>query len=127
MKKCVITLGAIVVALLMMSTVTAVPQTHSTSIMDKVNVVEDKKAFIEEIMSENLLEKLSLDGLIDLLIQLIMLMIELITTIVGIIGSITTLIELIQYILDAIPLIMQLINDLLDLIGQIFNPEPFAA
>ena len=127
MKKCVITLGAIAITLLMMSTVTAVPQTHSTSMMDKVNELEDKKAFIEEIFSENIIENFSLSGIIDILIQLITILIQIIITIVGVVSSISAIIELIQGLLNAIPALLELINQLLDLIGQIFNTDPTVA
>ena len=43
MKKSIIVLAAIAVALLMASTVTAVPQVHSTPVMKVVNEVEQKK------------------------------------------------------------------------------------
>lgn len=124
MKKSYIELGAIVVALLMMSTVTAVPQTHSESVMNLVNEVEQKKNILEEKITENFLDNLEMGGLIDFLIQLITLIIQLVLKIIEIVQNAMGLVNLIQSLFDALTTLFQLIQDLIDLITNIFNPEP---
>ncbi|MEA3457311.1 MAG: hypothetical protein U9R21_01385 [Candidatus Thermoplasmatota archaeon] len=124
MKKYYIELGAIVVALLMMSTVTAVPQTHSKVVMDIVNEIEQNKDVLEEKLTEIFLDDLKLGGIIDFLIQLIMLIIQLVIKIIEIVQGIMGLINLIQNLINALTTLFQLVQSLIELIQDIFNPEP---
>lgn len=124
MKKYYIELGAIVVALLMMSTVTAVPQTHSKVVMDIVDKIEQEKDVLEEKLTEIFLDDLKLGGIIDFLIQLIMLIIQLVMKIIEIVQGIMGLINLIQNLIAALTTLFQLVQSLIELIQDIFNPEP---
>lgn len=124
MKKYYIELGAIVVALLMMSTVTAVPQTHSKVVMDIVDKIEQKKDVLEEKLTEIFLDDLKLGGIIDFLIQLIILIIQLVMKIIEIVQGIMGLINLIQNLIAALTTLFQLVQSLIELIQDIFNPEP---
>lgn len=124
MKKYYIELGAIVVALLMMSTVTAVPQTHSKVVMDIVDKIEQKKDVLEEKLTEIFLDDLKLSGIIDFLIQLIILIIQLVMKIIEIVQGIMGLINLIQNLIAALTTLFQLVQSLIELIQDIFNPEP---
>jgi hypothetical protein len=124
MKKCYIELGAIFVALLMMSTVTAVQQTKSESVINVVNNFEQKKDILETQITRNFLDNTKLGGLIDLLIQLITLLIQLVLKAVEVVQSVIGLVNMIQNLIDAFTTLFQLIQDLIDLIKDIFNPEP---
>jgi len=124
MKKYYIELGAIVVALLMMSTVTAVPQTHGKVVMDIVDEIEQKKDVLEEKLTEIFLDDLKLGGIIDFLIQLIILIIQLVMKIIEIVQGIMGLINLIQNLIAALTTLFQLVQSLIELIQDIFNPEP---
>ena len=123
MKKCYIELGAIVVALLMMSTVTAVQQTNGKSLMNKINDVEQKRNFLEEKITVNLGDNFRPCGLIDFLIQLITLLIQLVFKIIQVVQDVIGLVNLIQNLFDALTNLFQLIQDLFELIKEIFNPE----
>jgi len=124
MKKYFIVFGAIVISLLLMSTVTAVPQVHSNSIMNVINNIEDSKNSLENIIKINIFEKLKLNGLIELLIQLIMLIIDFVTQIISIVQNIISLANLIQNLINAFTTLFQLIQQLIELIQEIFNPQP---
>ena len=124
MKKYCIELGAIAVALLMMSTATAVPQAHSKVVMDIVNEVEQNKDILEGKLTENFLDTLKLGGIIDFLIQLITLIIQLVLKIIEIVQGMMGLINLIQNLIDALTTLFQLVQSLIELIQEILNPEP---
>ena len=124
MKKCYIELVAIVIALLMMSTVTAVPQINSKSLMNKINDVEQKRNFLEEKITVNFCNNIRPCGLIDLLIQLITLLIQLVFKIIQVVQDVIGLVNLIQNLIDALTNLFQLIQDLFELLQEIFNPEP---
>lgn len=123
MKKYFIEIMAFFIALLMMSTVTAVPQTQSTSVMDIVDKLEENENYINEFLKSNLIDRFKLDGLIELLIQLILLIIEFVTQIISIVQNIIGLVNLIQNLIDAISTLFQLIQQLIELIQDIINPQ----
>ena len=124
MKKYCIELGAIAVALLMMSTATAVSQTNSKIVMDIVNEVEQNKDILEGKLTEIFLDNIKLDGIINLLIQLIILIIKLVLKIIEIVQGIMRLVNLIQNLIAALTTLFQLVQSLIELIQEIFNPEP---
>ena len=100
MKTSLVVLGAIAVVLLMVSTVTAVPQVHSTPMMEIVNEVEQKKTLINGKLgafSDKIADKLvnvEPTGIITWLINLIVSLIEFIRNIINFISSIIQLAEL---------------------------------
>ena len=123
MKKYYIELGAIFVALLMMSTVTAVQQTHSESVINIVNNIEQKRDILKTEISRNALDNIRQAGLIDLLIQLITVIIQLVMKAVEVVQNIIGLADLIQNLINAFTTLIQLIQDLFDIINDILNPE----
>jgi hypothetical protein len=127
MKKYFIDIGAIFIAILLMSTVTAVPQNLSKPTMDLINKFEDD---IDKIESINFIDNLNIaisGGIIELLIQLIMLIIQFVMELVDFISNIMSLISLIQNLIEAITTFFQLFQELIDLIRSIFNPSQFIA
>jgi len=131
MKKSLILLGAIAVVLLMLSTVTAVPQVHSTPVMNIVNEVEQKKTLINGktgAFSDKMVDKLvniQPGGIITWLINLITSMINFIKNIINFISSIIQLAELIISLIDLITALYEMIMQFIEWIRGIFNPESF--
>jgi hypothetical protein len=123
MKKYYIEIGAILIALLLMSTVTAVPQTQSKPAMDIINDIEDKINLIESNELTNIINNVETGGIIELLIQLITVIIQFIIELIGIIQNIIGLVNLIETLIEAFTTLFQLIQDLIELIRSIFNPE----
>ena len=131
MKKSLIVLGTIAVVLLMVSTVTAVPQAHSTPMMEIVNEMEQKKtlnngkivAFSDKIV--NKLAKVEPGGIITWLINLITSLIEFIRNIINFISSIIQLAELIITLINLITTLYEAIMQFIEWIQGILNPESF--
>ena len=131
MKKSLILLGAIAVILLMVSTVTAVPQVHSTPMMEIVNEVEQKKtlingktgAFSDKIVDK--LENIEPVGIIKWLIDLIISLIEFIKNIIDLISTVTQLAELIISLINLISTLYEVIMQFIEWIQGILNPESF--
>jgi len=123
MKKYFFEIGAILIALLLMSTVTAVPQTQSKPAMEIINDIEDKINLIESNALTNIINNVESGGIIELLIQLITVIIQFIIELIGIIQNIIGLVNLIETLIAAFTTLFQLIQDLIELIRSIFNPE----
>ena len=123
MKKYFFEIGAILIVLLLMSTVTAVPQTQSKPAMDIINDIEDKINLIESNALTNIINNVESGGIIELLIQLITVIIQFIIELIGIIQNIIGLVNLIETLIAAFTTLFQLIQDLIELIRSIFNPE----
>ena len=131
MKKSIIVLAAIAVALLMTSAVTAVPQVHSTPVMKVVNEVEHKKTLFEggtEIFSGKIAGKSSNvepGGIIDDIIALIQFLIDLLMGIIQFITNLMQLGNLIQALINAINALIDIITQFIEWIQGILNPEGF--
>jgi hypothetical protein len=123
MKKYYIELGAIFVALLMMSTVTAVQQTNSESEINILNKIEQNRINLKRELKINLIENSKIGGILDILVQLITLIIQLVLNAIDVVQNIIGLVNMIQNLINAFTTLFQLIQDLLDLINNIFNPE----
>ena len=132
MKRRLIVLGVVAIALLMVSTATAVPQAHSTSVMNVVNDMEQKKAFIEQnlaIFSEKLADKLvdvEPGGLINILIAIILAIINFVNAIIQFILDLFNLVGLVEYLIERITYLIGLIMSLIELIIGIFTPGNMA-
>ncbi len=131
MKKSLIVLGAIAVILLMVSTVTAVPQVHSTPMMEIVNEVEQKKTLINGkigAFSDKIVDKLvnvEPVGIIKWLINLIISLIEFIKNIINLISTMIQLAELIISLINLITTLYEVIMQFIEWIQGILNPESF--
>ena len=123
MKKYFIELGAIFISLLLITTVTAVPQTHSKPVMDLIDTIENKIDNMGFENYKNILNNVQSGGIIDLLIQLVILIIQFIMELVGFISNVISLVTLIQNLIDAVTTLFQLIQDLIEIISNIFNPD----
>jgi phage-related protein len=123
MKKYFMGLGVFLISLLLISTVTAVPQTHSKPAMNLINSIEDKKNIIDFKSLNDILNNIESGGIIDLLIQLITLIIQFVMEIISIIQNVISLVNLVQNLIDAFTTLFQLIQDLIEIITNIFNPS----
>ena len=131
MKISLVVLGAIAVVFLMVSTATAVPQVHSTPVMNFLNDVEQKEILIDgklKVFSEKLADKLGdieLGGIIRWLINLIISLIEFITNLINFISVIIQLGELIINLINLITTLYEVIMQFIEWLQGIFNPESF--
>jgi len=126
MKKSYVIMGAIAIVLLMVSTVTAVPQAHSKPIMEIVNEVEQKKTIINgKIGAISDIIDVEPAGIITWLINLITSLLEFIRKIINFISSIIELAELIVTLIDLITTFYETIMQFIEWIQGILNPESF--
>jgi len=126
MKKSLVVMGAIAIVLLMVSTVTAVPQAHSKPIMKIVNEVEQKKTIINgKIGAFSDIIDVEPAGIITWLINLITSLLEFIRKIINFISSIIELAELIVTLIDLITTFYETIMQFIEWIQGILNPESF--
>ena len=123
MKKYFMGLGVFLISLLLISTVTAVPQTHSKPTMNLINTIEDKKNIIDIEPLNDIINNIKSGGIIDLIIQLITLIIQFVTEIISIIQNVISLVNLVQSLIEAFTTLFQLIQDLIEIIKNIFNPS----
>jgi len=114
MKKTLIMLSSLAVVFLMVSTVTAVPQSSSNPLMNAI----DKMEGAEQELTEATLESASdgPSGVLGKIIDLIKLLIDLIMNLITIVQSILSIVALIQAVFNAIKLVMDLIQQIMDLI-----------
>ena len=130
-KKSLIVLGTIAVVLLMVSTVTAVQQVHSTPMMEIVNEVEQKKTLINGKIgsfSDIIVDKLvNIEpvGIIKWLIDLIISLIEFISNLINLISTMVQLAELIISLINLITTLYEVIIQFIEWIQGILNPESF--
>ena len=131
MNKKIIVLTSVAIALLMASTVTAVPQVHSTPVMKVVNEVEQKKTLFEwetEIFSGKIAGKsanVETGGIIDTIIALIQFLIDLILGIIQFITNLMQIGDLILALINAINALIDIITQFIEWIQGILNPEGF--
>ena len=125
MKKYIIELGAIFTAIILMSTVTAVPKSQSDPAMNLINDIEEKINVLEIQNIKDFLNNVNVKtgGIIELLIQLIILIIQFVMELINFISSVISLVTLIQNLIEAVSTLFELFQNLIELIRSIFNPE----
>jgi len=132
MNKKIIVLMAIATALLMVSTVTAIPQTHSTPVMNVLNEVEQKKTLFERETEsflgkiEGKFAKVETGGIIDTIIAIIQFLINLILEIIQFINNLMQIGNLILALINAINNLIDAITQFIEWIQGILNPGDFA-
>jgi phage-related protein len=124
MKKLVIGLGAVFISLLMISTVTAVPQAQSQPAMNMIEKIEQK---IND--TEQLEDTLSFDGdiqptgLIDLIIQLLTAILGIIQDLILFMLNLFQIVNLIEMIVSAISQLINLVVQFINAIIDLFTPN----
>lgn len=122
MKRFILSLGAVFIVLLMVSTVTAVPQVNSNPLIIKINEIEENKKIINEKFADIIID-VETGGLIDILRQIIEWLIDFVQQIIDLILDIFGLVDLIEYLIGLIASLFELIMSLINFIIDIFNPN----
>ena len=114
------TLLSIAVAFLFILTVTLVPYAQSKPVMNKINVLEEKKQVWSD-QKDGLIQNMEIDGFLEWLIQLIKTIIQLIFKLIEVVQNLINLVNLIQNLINALQVLFQLIQQLIELIQEIFS------
>ena len=123
MKKTMIILGAVFISLLLISSATAVPQTHSKPAMNMIEKIEQKTTVVEALKQKsNTLDpegKNCIDWIIQLLRSILNVIYQLIQLVLDLFQIIQILEAIIAAIYQLVDLIIQFINTIIDL----FTPD----
>ena len=117
MRKGIISIGAILVTLLMISTVTAVPTSQSKTVNDIIDRVDQQRERFDK------LSDYVPTGIFELIWQLILALFNLIMKIIEVVNTVLAIVQLFQALINGIQLLFQMIQDFIDLINELFNPE----
>lgn len=117
MKKGVISIGVFLISILMISTATAVPTTHSKPVMDQVNRIEQQE---EKLLSFDVFPQ----SILQLIWQILLLIINLIMKLIEVVNMVITIVQLIQALITGLQTLIQMIQNIIQLITDLFNPDP---
>ncbi|MDG6229647.1 MAG: hypothetical protein QCH96_06750 [Candidatus Thermoplasmatota archaeon] len=123
MKKILLVAGALLSAFLMVSVVTAVPQSHSTTAMNVIEDIEQERIILQDRLSNIGVLDPQFGGIIDLLKQLIWLIIQAILDLIEIVRNLIGLVALIDYLIQLVMILVEAIMALIEIIMNIFNPS----
>ncbi len=124
MKKTLLILGAVFVSIMLFSTVTAVPQTHSEPAMNLIDKINQKKSLTEELKSRvNSNDYFQTNGLIDWIIQLLTSILNFIQDLIQFVSNLFQIVTLINAIISAINQLIDLIVQFINAILDLFNPD----
>jgi len=123
MKRTFVWFGAVFVSLLLLSNVSAVPQTQSQPAMDLIEQMEDEKLTLKALSTHPILSSTDSNGLIDLIIQIITMIINFVITLINFVTELMGLIGLIQSFIDAIFTLIDLVNQFIQMLNDLFNPQ----
>lgn len=123
MKKMLVVVGALFSVFLMVSVVTAVPQSHSSTVMNVISDIEQERNILQEkLFAVGVLDP-QFGGIIDLLKQLIWLIIQAILDLIDIVRNLIGLVALIDYLIQLVMILVEAIMALIEIIMNIFNPS----
>jgi hypothetical protein len=123
MKKYFMAMGSIFISILLLTTVTAIPNSQSNVIINKINEISEINNTINNDKLSIFLSNVMSGGIIELLIQLITLLVQFILEIIEIVQNVIGLVNLIQNLISAFTTLFQLLQELIDLITNLFNPS----
>jgi hypothetical protein len=123
MKKYFLAMGSIFISILLVTSVTAIPNSQSNVIINKINEINEINNTIYNEELNIILSNIMSGGIIELLIQLITLLVQFILELIEIIQNVIGLINLIQNLINAFTTLFQLLQELIDLITNLFNPS----
>jgi phage-related protein len=123
MEKILLVAGALLSAFLMVSVVTAVPQSHSTTVMNVIEDIEQERNILQDRLSNIGVLDPQFGGIIDLLKQLIWLIIQAILDLIEIVRNLIGLVALIDYLIQLVMILVEAIMALIEIIMNIFNPS----
>ena len=123
MKKYFMAMGSIFISILLVTTVTAIPNSQSNVIINKINEISEINNSINNEKLSIFLSNILSVGIIELLIQLITLLVQFILEMIEIIQNVIGLVNLIQNLISAFTTLFELLQELIDLITNLFNPS----
>jgi phage-related protein len=126
MKRTLIIGSALFITLLMVSTVTAVPQSQSKPLMDTISSLDQQETSLREKISDGF-SAAELGGLFDLIMQIIQWLAQVLAKIIGIINNVIKIVSLLIYVVQLIQTLINFIQRLIDLINGLFNPDAQAS
>ena len=112
--------GVCFTCFLMISTVTAIPQTSSQPMMNYIRDLEENSASINKEILNELKINGHPTGIIDLLKNLILFIIQIIYDFIEAIKNLIDLVNLIDFLIDLISLLVSIIQDLIDAFLNLF-------
>ena len=101
----------------MISTVTAVPNSHSQPVMDIIDRVEEQRERFDA------LSDLAPTGIFQIIWQLILALFNLIMKIIEVVNTVLTIIQLVEALINGIQMLLQMIQDFIALINDLLNPD----
>ncbi len=123
MKKNILVIGVVFTSLLMISTVTAVPQTHSKPAMNTIEQIEERRSLVETLEHKmSLGNDFQANGIIDWLIQLLSTILDFIQTLIAFVLELFQIVNLVNAIISAINQLIDLITQLIQAINDIITP-----
>lgn len=124
MKHTVILAGAFITFFVIVSTVTAVPYTHSQPVMDKIDLIQEQKT-----MKDTLERKLDgqqdvqTNGIIDWIIQILLAILNLVQELIQFVFDLLQIVTIVEMIVQAIVKLINAVFQLIEAIIDIFNPD----
>jgi len=123
MNKLKLYIGVCLTVCIMMSVVTAVPQSNSKPVMQYIQKIEESRTTIHEKIFEKSLLDPNSNGILDLIRQLILLIIQFILKLIEIVRDLFGIVSLIQYLINLIVILITAIFNLIEAILNLFNPN----
>jgi hypothetical protein len=123
MKRALLILEAVFSVCIMMSVVTAVPQTNSSPVMDAVHEIERSRTEVDEKIAAYSSLDVQPNGIIDLLKQLIWMIIQAVLDLIDIIRNLIGLVALIEYLINLVMILVEAVMALIEFIMDLFNPS----
>ena len=121
MKRTSLILGAFLSSCIMISVVTAVPQTNSKPVMDVIKEIEERTNIVNEKVLDVVPDPNGI--IIDLIKQLISLIIQFILNLIDMVMDLIGIVNLIEYLIYLIGVLIAAIMALIDAILNLFNPQ----
>ena len=124
MKHTVILVGAFITFFVIVSTVTAVPYTHSQPVMDKIDLIQEQKS-----MKDTLQDKLEAqqdeqtNGIIDCIIQILLGILNLIQELIQFVFDLLQIVTIIEMIVQAIVKLINAVFQLIEAITDLISPD----
>ncbi|MBS3778366.1 MAG: hypothetical protein KGY50_03625, partial [Candidatus Thermoplasmatota archaeon] len=106
------------------STVTAVPYTHSQPVMDKIDLIQEQK-----LMKDTLKQKLEAeqdvqtDGIIDWIVQILLGILNLIQELIQFVFDLLQIVTLVEMIIQAVLRLINAVFHLIEAITDLFSPD----
>ena len=116
--------GAVFVSILLLSTVTAVPQTHSKPAMNLIDKIEEKTSNIQGLEEKTkLADLMEKDGIIDWIIQFLRAILNFIYHLIQLVINLFQIVQLLEMIVSAINQLFDLIEQFINRILDVFTPN----